>query len=419
MLDIKFIKENTEKVKTALKNKGFGVDIEELIAKDEERRTLQQEIEKLRSQQNAISAKIKDNPELLEQAKAIKQDLKAKEERFLGVEAEFIKTFQSLPNIPLDDVPVGQDETGNKIIKTWGKIPIFKFPVKDHAELGISLDLIDIERAAKVSGARFTYLKNEIALLEFALSKLAFDVLLKEKFIPIIPPILIREEMMKAMGYVDTAADLAERYYLDKDNLFLIGTAEQSIGPMHAGEIFNEKELPKRYVAFSSCLREESGSYGKDTKGIFRLHQFDKMEMFSFVKPEDSAKEHLFLLKLEEKMMQALKIPYRVVHLCTGDMARPSASTHDIEAWIPSQNRYRETHSVSNCTDFQARRLNIRYKDSRTGKTEFVHMLNGTAFAMIRTMIAIIENYQRKDGKIDVPKVLQKYLGFKIIPKKK
>jgi len=281
--------------------------------------------------------------------------------------------------------------------------------------LGKEWDLIDIERAAKVSGARFTYLKNELALIEFALVQLAFDILLKEGFVPVIPPILIRDEMMKSMGYVDTEADFAERYYLEKDKLFLVGTAEQSIGPMHQGEIL--KDLPKRYVAFSTCLREESGSYGKDTKGIFRLHQFDKLEMFSFARPEDSEKEHLFLLSLEEKMMQALKLPYRVVHLCTGDMSRPSASTYDIETWFPSQNRYRETHSVSNCTDFQSRRLNIRFKDNE-GKTEFVHMLNGTAFAMVRMLIAIIENYQRKDGRIDVPRALQKYLGFKIIPKK-
>ncbi len=415
MIDIKFLLKNPEKVKTALKNRGVDLDVDRLVSLEEERKKLLQEVENLRKEQNDISPKVKDNPELLSKAKELKASLKGKEDVLDKTEQEFKKNFSLLPNIPLDDVPVGNSEIDNKIIREWGKVPKFNFQIKDHAELGKEWDLIDIERAAKVSGARFTYLKNELALIEFALVQLAFDILLKEGFVPVIPPILIRDEMMKSMGYVDTEADFAERYYLEKDKLFLVGTAEQSIGPMHQGEIL--KDLPKRYVAFSTCLREESGSYGKDTKGIFRLHQFDKLEMFSFARPEDSEKEHLFLLSLEEKMMQALKLPYRVVHLCTGDMSRPSASTYDIETWFPSQNRYRETHSVSNCTDFQSRRLNIRFKDNE-GKTEFVHMLNGTAFAMVRMLIAIIENYQRKDGRIDVPRALQKYLGFKIIPKK-
>ncbi|MDD5621171.1 MAG: serine--tRNA ligase [Candidatus Pacebacteria bacterium] len=415
MIDIKFLLKNPEKVKTSLKNRGVDLDVDKLISLEEERKKLLQEVENLRKEQNDISPKVKDNPELLSKAKELKASLKEKEEVLDKTEQEFKKNLSLLPNIPLDDVPVGKDETESKVVREWGKAPKFNFQIKDHAELGKEWDLIDIERAAKVSGARFTYLKNELALIEFALIQLAFDTLLKEGFVPVIPPIIIRDEMMKSMGYVDTEADFAERYYLEKDKLFLVGTAEQSIGPMHQGEIL--EDLPKRYVAFSTCLREESGSYGKDTKGIFRLHQFDKLEMFSFTKPEDSEKEHLFLLSLEEKMMQALKLPYRVVHLCTGDMSRPSASTYDIETWFPSQNRYRETHSVSNCTDFQSRRLNIRFK-SGEGKTEFVHMLNGTAFAMVRMLIAIIENYQRKDGRIDVPKVLQKYLGFKIIPKK-
>jgi seryl-tRNA synthetase len=414
MIDIKLLVKNPEKIKTAIKNRGMDFNFEELLSLEEGKKKILQEVEKLRGEQNSISSKIKENPELLIQAKAIKQTLKEKEEVLEKLEQDFKSKFKLLPNIPLDNVPVGKDETESKVIREWGKVPKFNFDVKDHAELGKNLDLIDIERAAKISGARFTYLKNEAALIEFGLVKLAFDILLKEGFVPIIPPILIRDEMMRSMGYIDTEADLSERYFLEKDKLFLVGTAEQSIGPMHQGEIL--EDLPKRYVGFSSCLREESGSYGKDTKGIFRLHQFDKLEMFSITKPEDSGKEHLFLLNLEEKMMQALKLPYRVVHLCTGDMSRPSASTYDIEAWFPSQQRYRETHSVSNCTDFQSRRLNIRYRNG--GKIEFVHMLNGTAFAMVRMIIAIMENYQRKDGRIDVPKVLQKSLGCKIIPKK-
>lgn len=223
---------------------------------------------------------------------------------------------------------------------------------------------------------------------------------------------------MKAMGYIDSEKDLAERYFLEKDNLFLVGTSEQSLGPMHFDETFHEQDLPKRYAGFSTCFREEAGSYGKDTKGILRVHQFDKIEMFSFCLPEESAKEHQLLLKMEEKMMQLLKIPYRVVQLCSGDLARPSAATYDIEAWLPGQNQYRETHSSSNCTDFQARRLNIRYRD-KNGNIKFVHTLNGTVFAIGRMIIAIIENYQQKDGSVKIPKVLQKQLGFKEIKAKK
>ena len=220
---------------------------------------------------------------------------------------------------------------------------------------------------------------------------------------------------MRGMGYIDTQEDRDERYFLEKDNLYLAGTAEQMIGPMYQGETLKAQDLPKRYIAFSSCFREEAGSYGKDTRGIFRVHQFDKVEMFSFTRPEDSIKEHAFLLSMEEKLMQLLEIPYRVVHLCTADMCRASASSYDIEAWIPSQNRFRETHSTSNCTDFQARRLNIRYKDG--DKIELVHTLNGTAFAIGRTIIAILENYQQKDGSILMPKALRKYLGFNSIKK--
>jgi seryl-tRNA synthetase len=229
-----------------------------------------------------------------------------------------------------------------------------------------------------------------------------------------VPPVLIIPEMMKKMGYIDTEEDKKERYFLEKDNLYLVGTAEQSIGPMHSGEVFKQKDLPRRYVGFSSCFREEAGSYGRDTRGILRVHQFDKIEMFSFTKPEDSVKEHKFFLSLEEKLMQKLKIPYQVVQIVSGDLGIPVASKYDIEAWMPGQDKYRETHSTSNCTDFQARRLNIRYKD-KFGKFNFVHTINGTAFAIGRTIIAILENYQRRDGKVEIPKVLQKYLGFKKI----
>jgi len=323
-----------------------------------------------------------------------------------------------IPNIPLEDTPIGKDENDNVVVEKWGEPKKFNFQVKDHLEISRLWDLIDVERAAKISGSRFGILKNEAVLLEFALIKFTYDFLTKKyDFIPVIPPILIRPEAMRGMGYIDTEQDLQERYFLEKDNLFLVGTAEQAVGPMHKDEIFEEKELPKRYLAFSTCLREEAGSYGKDTRGIFRVHQFDKIEMFSFTKPEDSQRELQFLLGIEKELMRKLKIPFQVVKVCTGDLSRPSAQTFDIEAWIPSQKKYRETHSCSNCTDFQARRLNIRFKREKTNDLEFVHILNATAFAIGRTLIAIFENYQQKDGKILVPKVLRKYAGFRRIPK--
>jgi seryl-tRNA synthetase len=412
MIDIKLLRENPEVIKQALKNRGVDLDVAQLLELDKKKRGMIQEVENLRAQRNEISAQ-KEKPADLEKAKTIKEELKKKEKELENVEKQFDSLFMLIPNIPLDDVPIGKSEKDNKVIREWGKIPKFDFEIKDHLELGKQLNLIDIKRAAKISGSRFGILKNEAVLLEFALIQFAFDTLLKQGFTLIVPPTLLKTEMMKGMGYIDTKEDREERYFLEKDKLYLAATSEQMLGPMHQGEILEVKDLPKRYAAFSSCFREEAGSYGKDTKGIFRVHQFDKIEMFSFSKPEDSRKEHRFLIELEEKLIQTIEIPYRVVHNCTGDMSRPSASTFDIEAWIPSQEKYREIQSAANCTDFQARRLKIRYKEG--DKTNFVHTLNATAFAIGRTLIAILENYQQKDGRILVPKALKKHIGFKYI----
>jgi len=413
MLDINLIRENPQYVKEGLQKRGIdGGIVDEILDLDVKRRSLIQETEKLRAEKNKLG---KGD---LVKAKSLKVQIKEKTHRLAEIERELENLIFKLPNIPLENVPLGKDEGDNKEVKKVGEIPELGFEPKDHLELGEKWDLIDVQRAAKVSGSRFGYLKNEAVLLEFALVQFAFDILCKEGFVPIVPPVLIKPEMMKGMGYIDTKEDLEERYFLQKDNLFLVGTAEQSIGPMHQNEVFEEKDLPKRYVGFSTCFREEAGSYGKDTRGILRVHQFDKIEMFSFCLPQESEKEHQFLISLEEKLMQELRLPYRLVQLCTGDLSRPSASTFDIETWIPSQKKYRETHSCSNCTDFQARRLNIRYKERATGKLKFVHTLNGTAFAIGRTLIAILENYQKKDGTIEIPEVLQKYLGFKTIGQK-
>lgn len=411
MLDINFIRNNPEKVKQGCQKKQVDVDIDRLLDLDKQKRELIQQTESLRAEQKKLSR------DEIDRARELKIKFKSLSDGLSEREKELNDLMIQIPNLPSADVPEGKDETENLMIKEVGKLPRFNFKVRDHLELGESLDLIDVKRAAKVSGPRFGYLKKEAALLELALINFAFDKLIKKGFSAVVPPTMIKPEMALGMGYLEQTDD-NEAYFLPKDNLYLIGTAEQSIGTMHSGEILAEKDLPKRYLGFSSCFRREAGSYGKDTRGIFRVHQFDKIEMFSFSKPEDSEKEHKFLLSLEEELMNDLKIPYRVVQICSGDLAKPAAATYDIETWLPGQKKYREIGSTSNCTDFQARRLNIRYQDSKTQKLEFVHTLNATALAIGRTIIAILENYQRKDGKIDVPKVLQKYLGFKKIPRR-
>ncbi len=403
MLDIKFIRENLDEMKKGVKNKGVKVDIDKIVKLDKERRKLIQETENLKAEKNKLGAKDQ------KKGKEIKNKIKKREPELQKTEKEFNELMLQVPNLPLDDVWVGKDERDNKVIKKVGQ------PKKggdDYLKIAEKLDIIDVKRAAKVAGTRFGYLKGGAALLELGLIQMAFDVLLKEGFIPVIPPVMIKAEMAKGMGYLEQLGE-EEAYYLPKDDLYLVGTSEQSIGTMHADETFNEKDLPRRYMGFSTCFRREAGSYGKDTKGILRVHQFDKVEMFSFCKPEDSIKEHKLFLSLEEKLMKLLEIPYRIVQVCTGDLSVPSVSTYDLEAWMSGQGEYRETHSTSNTTDFQARRLNIRYR-SKKG-IEFVHTVNGTAFAIGRTLIAIIENYQQKDGSIKVPEVLQEYIKIKEI----
>ena len=422
MLDIKFIRQNPQIVKEGCRNKQVKVDIDRLLEVDKKRLEILLALEDMRAQKNKASKKISTAKNEKEKRKIIleMQELDKNSDRLNKNLKEIQKEFDSLifqiPNLPQEDTPVGKNEQDNIVLKEVGERPKFDFKIKDYLEIAENLDLIDIKRASKVAGTRFGYLKREAVLIEFSLIKLAFDKVIKEGFIPILPPVMLKEEMARGTGYFE-AADKEEAYYLSKDNLYLVGTAEQSIAAMHAEEIFEEKDLPRRYVAFSTCFRREAGAYGKDTKGILRVHQFDKVEMFSFCQPEKSREEHNFFLSLEEKLMQSLKIPYRVIHICTGDLGRPAAAKYDIEAWLPSENRYRETHSTSNCTDFQSRRLNIRYRNSKTRKLEFVHTVNGTAFSQ-RPILAIIENYQQKDGGIKVPEVLEKYLPLrpKMIP---
>ena len=400
MPDIKFIRENKNEVEKGIKAKGFDVDVNLILDFDEQNRRLEKEIENLN-----IERKKAANKKDIKKGKKTKIKLNELESEKKVASEKLEELLKKLPNLPLPEVPIGKDETENIVLKEVGERPEFNFPVKDYMTLGEKLGWIDTKRTGKTVGSRFGYLLRDAVDLEFAIVRFAFDVLKKEGFIPIVPPVFLKPEAMRGMGYLDYNED--EVYHLEKDDLYLIGTSEQAIGAMHMNEIFSEKELPLRYAGFSSCFRREAGSYGKDTKSILRVHQFDKVEMFSFTKPENSKAEHQFLLSLQEKLMKALELPYHVLQMCTGDLGFQAANKIDIETWIPSENNYRETHSTSNNTDFQSRRLNIKYKNPISGKNEFVHTLNGTAFAIGRIIIAIMENYQQKDGTIKIPTVLE------------
>jgi len=422
MLDIKFIRDNPQKVAQGAKNKGIIINIEEVLQCDQKKREKIKEIENLKAQHNKINKQVAQSEKniqtaLLQEAKTIKAKIEQAQEQYKKIDEQLNALLAKIPNLPFDDVPVGKDDSENRV-KEFGKIkekPVFDFAVKEHWEIGKALDIIDTERAAKIAGSRFYFLKREGVLLELALINFAFEKLIKKGFIPVIPPVMIKPEMAWAMGYLQQTDD-EEAYYLPKDNLYLTATSEQSLGAMHADEILEEKNLPLRYVGFSTCFRREAGSYGKDTKGILRVHQFDKIEMFIFCTPEQSKQEHEFILNTEKELMDELSLHYQVVDICTGDLGVPAAKKYDIEVWLPGQNRYRETHSTSNCTDFQARRLNVRYKDKK-GKLHFVHTLNGTAFSM-RPIIAILENYQRKDGSVQIPPILQKWTGIQEIKRR-
>lgn len=416
MLDISFIRSNPDAVREGLRAKGSDPAlVDSFLLLDTEWRTMVADVDRLRTEQKVLSAS-----RAITEAKAMKERVHDVEARLRIIEEARDARLRTFPNLPFSDVPRGNSSADNVVLREVGAKPQFSFSPRDYLSLAESLDLIDLERAAKVSGSRFGYLKNATVLLEFALTQFALRRLIQEGFTPLIPPVMIKADMMRGMGYVDRGSDEEESYFFEKDDMYLVGTSEQSVGPMYADEIVQERELPKRFVAFSTCFRREAGSYGKDTKGILRVHQFDKLEMFSLTTPTQSQQEHAFFLSLQEEFMQQLGLPYRVVQLCTGDLSHPAAASYDIEAWMPGQNEgkgeYRETHSASNTTDFQARRLRVRYK-SASGETIPVHMVNGTAFSMNRPLIAIFENYQTKEGTIRIPDVLQEWVGMKEIKK--
>lgn len=411
MIDLKFIRDNSEIVQKGAESKNVSIDIHSLLETDTKLRELNQKIQELYAQRNA-AAKERD----IEKGKEIKQQLEGLESSQKELDEKLKTLLASIPNLPKDDVKVGKNDTENDVIKTVGEIPKFDFKPHDHIELGEKLDIIDIERAAKVSGARFAYLKNEGALLEFALIQFAMDTLINKGFSPIIPPTIISKETMKGLGYMENGGE-EDMFHIQDEDKVLVGTAEQSIVPMHKDEVLDIKKLPIRYVGYSSAFRREAGSYGKDTKGILRVHQFDKVEMVSFVESGKDDEEHDFLLSIEEELFQSLGIPYQVIKMCTGDLGFPAARKYDIEAWIPTQEKYREVTSTSTTTDFQARRLNIKYREGE--EKNYVNILNGTAFAIGRTLIAILENYQQEDGSVVIPEVLRKYMNNldKISPK--
>ena len=410
MIDIKLIRENPEKIKKGCRSKNVDpAVIDGVVLMDKKRRSLLQEIEDLRKERNQLTKKD------IKRGREVKARLKKLEPGLKEAEAKLGSLLLEIPNLPAEDVPLGKDESSNVELKKWGEIPEFDFKSRDHLELGELLDIIDVKRAAKVSGTRFGYLKNEAALLEFALIDLSIKTLVKKGFIPIIPPAINKKEIERGLGYVERGG-WDQMYLFEKDKIGFISSSEHTIIPQHTKEVFEEARLPLRYVGFSTCFRREAGTYGKDTRGIFRVHQFDKVEMNVFTLPdvEISDKECLYLLSCQEELIQALKIPYRVVNCCTGDIPFPNRRMYDLEAWFPGQNRYREIQSCSNCTDFQTRRLNIKVK-RKNGDLQYAHALNATALAIGRTIIAILENYQQKDGSVVIPEVLQKYIGKKKI----
>lgn len=403
MFDLRFLRENPQAVQKAAASKNIEIDVNHILEIDEKHQQLFSEVQKLREERNRL-AKERD----IEGGKKLKEKLEKEEAALKAVEEELKEWLEKIPNIPASDVKTGKDDSENEVIRTEGKIKEFDFSPVDHLKLGEELGIIDTERAAKVSGSRFAYLKGDGALLEFAIIRYAFDFLTAEGFAPIIPQTIINRDIMVALGYTQNGGE-EDMFHLRDEDMVLVGTAEHSIVSMHKDEVFDKSELPKRYVGFSSSFRREAGSYGKDTRGIIRVHEFHKVEMASFVTAEDDDKEHEYLLSLEEKLWKSLDIPYQVVKMVTGDLGFPVARKYDLEAWIPSQGKYREVTSASTTTDFQSRRLNIKYQDGNDKK--YVHILNGTAFAIGRTIVAILENYQREDGSVEIPKVLQKYMG--------
>jgi seryl-tRNA synthetase len=432
MLDIKFIRENKDIVQSGAKKKRVDIDVEKLITLDDTRLKELKEVEELRAEVNKVSNDIvrDQDPalkiELINEMRSVKDELKTKEEKLKLTIGEWQRLMLQIPNVASPDTPEGPDESGNMVIRAWGEKRKFDFAPKEHYEIGKKLDILDNETAAEVSGTRFTYIKGDLVLMQFAMINFLFGMLTdadtlkkiaEEKninvstkpFVPVIPPFMIKPNTYLKMARLDPKED---KYHLEIDDMYLIGSAEHTLGAMHMDKILDEKEMPIRYIGYSPAFRREAGSHGKDVKGILRMHQFEKLEMESFCLPETSIQEQDFFVAIQEHFLQKLDIPYQVVAICTGDMGKPDYRQIDIEAWMPGQDMFRETHTADLMTSFQSRRLNTRVRRA-DGKIELVHMNDATACAMGRTLIAIIENYQQQDGSVKIPDVLRKYMGDK------
>ena len=413
MLDSQILKNNLEGFNENLKKRGISIDVDLLIDLDEKRRKAKFEAEQIRAEQNKLGKNIakadeNEKEELLKKASELSNNFKALSEKAEKEEKEFLDHWIKIPNIIDSSSPVGSTDEDNKEIKKIGDIKEFK-NTKNHLEIGETLGLINVEKAAEVSGSRFSYIFGDLVKIEFNLVSYVLDKLSSKGFLPTVPPVLVREKALFGTGFFPDDAE--QVYEIQNDELYLVGTSEVSLAALHGDEILELDSLPLRYAGFSTCFRREAGTYGKDTTGIFRVHQFDKVEMFSFCDPEKSKEEHEYLLSVEEEILNDLEIPYRVVDVCSGDLGASAAKKYDIEAWMPSQNNYREVTSCSNTTDYQARRLNIRTKKDKD--TSLIHTLNGTALAVGRILIALIENNQKEDGSVEFSDELSNLTGVK------
>jgi seryl-tRNA synthetase len=424
-LDLKQIRTDPERVRSALARRGAAEQLDELIDADERRRELNTRIDTVRAEQNKLSAEIEEaakagkagDPEfaeLREKSSGLKSELKELEPQLAELDQRREQLLAALPNIPDPDAPEGETEEDNVTVREVGDLPEFDFEPLDHLELAQRHGWIEMEAAAETSGSRFAYLMGDLVMIELALVRFAMETIRGEGFEPTVPPVLVRERALFGTGVFPGEREMI--YEIPKDELFLVGTSEVSLASLHADQIMEPSDLPKRYGGFSTCFRREAGAAGRDTRGIFRVHQFDKVEMFSFVEPGSSGDEHERILGIQERILQALEFPYRVVDIAVGDLGAPAARKFDCEAWIPSQGRYREVTSCSNTTDYQARRLSARYRPARGEGPEPVHTINGTAVAVGRTLIALLENGQRGDGSVGLPASLQELGAPERIP---
>ena len=420
MLDMKIVRQDPEKIQKMLRDRYVEFDLDSLLDLDKKRREYILSTDDLRKKKNEMSLKIaeakkagQDADKIIQEMQLVSRQLTELEETQNKTELEYSKLILTLPNIFDQTVPIGEDDSANKEVKKWGNIPKFDFQVSDHIDITQKLNLVDLQRAAKTAGARFYYLRGDLVKLNQSLIQFALDFLDDKGFTLFQPPYMINKKSMEGAIIAEDFKDVI--YKIDDEDLYLIGTAEHAMASMYADEILDGASFPMRCAAISPCFRKEAGAHGKDQKGIFRVHQFEKVEQFVFSRPEDSWKEHEKMIAITEEFFQKLEIPYRVMLLSSGDMGKISAKTYDLETWMPGQNAYRETASCSNCLEYQARRLKIRFRDRTNEDTKYVHTLNSTLVATERTMVAIIENFQTKDGHIEIPKQLQKYVGKKTI----